>query len=104
MALKDFRYHQTSDTDLNKVQDNLGTFLNQLDRRLLSGLILEKAELKSAHTVNVPHMLGRAYQGWIILDQDGSAIIWRDAGSIADKTRFLPLKSSADVNVKIWVF
>lgn len=104
MALKDFKFIQAESAELNRVQDNLGTFLNQLDRRLLSGLIVEGVALKSANTVEVAHRLGRAYQGWIILDQDGSAIIWRDAGSASDKTRFLPLKSSANVNVNIWVF
>ena len=104
MALKDFKTIQSKDPDLNKVQDNIKFYLDQFNSRLLNGLIVEAVELDAAATVEVSHKLGRAYQGWIILDQNGSAIIWRDAGSSSDKTKFLPLKTSADVTVNIWVF
>lgn len=104
MALKEFKQLQSKDIDLNKVQDNVRQYLGQLSGKLLSGNILEGIALDSASTVDVPHMLGRSYQGWIILDQDGSAIIWRDSGATSDGTKFLPLKTSANVTVNIWVF
>lgn len=104
MALKEFKYIQTGSTELNKVQDNVRNYLSQLNKLLLSGNIISGVSLDAASTVEVPHKLGRAFEGWIILDQDGSAIIWRDASASSDNTKFLPLKTSADVVVNLWVF
>lgn len=104
MALKEFKIIQAEDKDLNKVQENVRLYVNQLNDRILDGVLLKRIDLNAASTVDIPHKLSRAFQGWQILDQDGSAIIWRDAGSSSDRAKFLPLKTSADVTVDIWVF
>jgi hypothetical protein len=104
MALTDLKLIQANLPEVNKLQENVKNFVAQLNGQLLSGNILSSIALDAAATVDVPHQLGRAYQGWIVLDQDGSAIIWRDASSTSDRAKFLPLKTSADVTINLWVF
>lgn len=104
MALKAFKKLELQDREQTKLQDNVAEFLNQLPKTLLDGVILENIALASASTALVAHKLGRSFQGWIVLDQDGSAIVWRDSASTADNAKFLPLKTSAGVNVKLWVY
>lgn len=112
MALKDFKTIESSDLELMKVQENLLTYFRQLNPVTLSGLYLKTIQSSGSaiditigtSTTNVPHGLGRQFQGWHLLDLQGDARVWRDTTSTADGTRFLPLKASTSVKVSLWVF
>jgi hypothetical protein len=52
-------------------------------------------------TVKVPHQLGRIPTGWLIIDRNANAVVWRDTSATND---YLPLKASATVTVDIQVW
>lgn len=64
------------------------------------GLLLKDVALSSGDNV-INHMLQRNQQGWIIIDQDASAEIYRSQ-PLNDLT--LTLNSSDTVNISLWVF
>lgn len=108
MALKDIKYVQTVSPELNKVQDNVRNYLLQLNKFTLSGNLLEKIDgdpiVIDTTTTLVPHGLGRRIVGWHLVDIQGDARVWRDTTSTANDELFLPLKASASVTIKLWVF
>lgn len=66
---------------------------------LLQGRLLEDVEITTG-TAKVAHGLGRRPRGWLIVDQDASATIWRTEWD----DKFIGFDASATVLVKIWVF
>ena len=60
--------------------------------------------LDATKTVLVPHKLEREYQGWHVVWQDADATIYEDLNSNVGREQFLPLKCSANVNVRLLVF
>lgn len=110
MSLKDFKKIDFPDTDLSKLQENIRQFVSQLDYNLLSGNLLE-TKLNSqdpivigTSTTLVSHGLGRAFRGYILTDIQGDARVWRDATVTTNLDKFIPLKASSSVTVKLWVF
>jgi hypothetical protein len=103
MALKAFKKVDFKDKDISKFQSNVQEFLGQFNTVLNNGLILENLSVGTT-TVDIPHLLGRSYQGWHLLDIDADARVWRDSTSSANSSKFLPLKASASATIKIWVF
>lgn len=71
-----------------------------LENPLNSVFVLEDVNLVSGNNL-INHKLGRRQQGWILLDINGAATIYRNA-PFNDKT--LTLNSSATVTVKLGVF
>lgn len=51
-------------------------------------------------TVTINHGLGSVPLGWIVLDQDADANIWKTSSD--DKT--ITFDSSATVTIKVWIF
>jgi hypothetical protein len=60
--------------------------------------------LLSLETNFVKHKLGRAVEGWHVVWQDRPANIYEDVNDGSDRTIYLPLKCTADVNVRLLVF
>ena len=102
---------------LSKRVDALSQELSMRERSHLSGRFIDKhlgtgadIALVSAAGINlIPHGLGRAYQGWYVVGQDASSIIWNAtdaeiATNSIDTKVHLPLECSADVSVKLVVF
>ena len=73
------------------------------DLAILDGVLISDQAITTAVT-SVPHTLGRAYRGWIVVDKQGDARVWRSTASTADVTKFLALDCSANVTVSLWVF
>ncbi len=91
----------TGDKDLALLQTRWAQQLNPLLRAPMSkGFILQGVELINGTTV-VNHLLSRKLQGWYVVDQDASAIIYRSAPK-NDLT--LTLTSNAAVTVDLFVF
>lgn len=112
MAIKDFQILDSPEKDLVKVQQNLTKYFNQLNQTVLDGRFLETINQSGREiditigtsTTLVPHGLGRKLQGWSVFDIHGSATVWRDTTSGSDPSKFLALKASGSVTIKLWVF
>jgi hypothetical protein len=95
----------TSDRVLEDMQNQIeNTFTPFTSAAILDGILYENKTLTAAVENLLEHGLGRAYRGWIITDQDQACHIYRYTSSTADAKKFLPLVSTATVNVGIWVF
>lgn len=112
MALKDLPQFKMESQEVQNLQDNVFKYVKQLNPVVLDGIFLEKIVSNGTlvdiviqtTTTLVPHGLGRKIQGWQIVDTLSDSRIWRDATSTADMTKFLPLKASSPVTIKLWVF
>lgn len=94
-------YFQSLEPSLNLLQTKYRSILNPvLAIPMLDGLQLTDVDLISGVTV-IPHRLARKMQGWIITDQNASAVIYRSQ-PLNDK--FLTLTSNAQVRVSLWVY
>jgi hypothetical protein len=94
-----------SDKTLNRIVFALERSLKSLvDVPYLRGNLLEGVALGSATTTLVSHKLGRKIRGWWVCDGTASATIYRDTSSTADLATHLPLFSSAETTVSLWVF
>lgn len=67
---------------------------------LVNGQLLTGQALINGVTV-VNHLLSRQMQGWIIVDQDAAANIYRSAPL---NTQTLTLTSNAATTIALWVF
>lgn len=103
VAIKEFKRIDTESRELNKIQDNIKEWCNQVNKTFNDGIILDEASVGTT-TVLIEHKLGRMIQGWGIVDINADARVWRDATSTADLTRFLPLKASASATIKLYVY
>lgn len=103
MALKAFKKIDFKDKDSSRLQENIQSYLSQFNDVTLDGVVLTNVTVGTAIT-NIPHTLGREFQGWHLLDIQGDARVWRDTGSNSDSNKFLPLKASASVVVSLWVY
>ncbi len=114
-----FRKVNTSSEMLNRVQNAVADAVDPLLRiPILDGRIVDKETnsigqeidiILSTTPKNVEHKLGRAYQGWFLIDKDANVNVWVDppvAGvdPNVDRTKYLRLDASGSVIVKIWVF
>lgn len=103
MALKELKKIKLASDELSRLQDNIDSFGRQFNKVISDGIILKDIELETT-TVYVPHLLGRVYTGWQVIDLQGDARVWRDTTSTEDTSKFIPLKASATVTVNLWVF
>lgn len=110
---------QTGDEELNRVQDSFLPPINALikiptlDGRIIDTVTdsngIETALILTTSFQNIPHKLGRVFRGYQIIDQDADARIWRDPASPplpsnVGATKFVRLRASATVTVRLWVF
>jgi hypothetical protein len=65
------------------------------------GLLLKDIAITAAGPNVVNHRLGRKMQGWMIIDKDADASIYRSA-PLNNLT--ITLTSDADVTISLWVF
>lgn len=92
----------TSDPELNQVQDNLIRRVNPaLAAEILDGRLVTDVSVATSAT-NVNHGLGRAYQGWVIVDNNTDCRVW--SPSTGDTTKVIVLQSSAATTITLWVF
>jgi len=90
---------------LNRVQAELEAKLNPvLKANILNGVLVPAFALPAGTPVDINHGLGRAPQGWILVRNYASAIVWENPVSARDAVNILRLNSSADTTVALWVF
>lgn len=92
---------QTAIQELHLMQTRWASLINPLLRRPLNSSVQSDPILLSIGDNIINHRLGRKPQGWIIIDVDGDAQIYRSA-PFNDKT--LTLNSDAAVTIQLIVF
>lgn len=91
---------QTNNKDLLLLQTSWSTALSPLLKNpIANGILIETPLINGSNIIN--HRLGRKPQGYIIVDQDALASFFRSA-PFSELT--LALDSSANVNVRLYIF
>jgi len=92
----------TQDVQIQRVQDNILTAINDIKSNpFLGGVVVNNVALVSGNN-NVPHGLNRPYQGVLITKRSTGAVIFDF--DPADPRQFVGLNSSADCVVNLWVY
>lgn len=105
MSLVRFSPVIVKDKELGRVQGVLSEVLFPITNAQLIDGILTSSQNVTTSFQNLPHGLGRAPVGWLVIAPNASATIWEDAASSnPDVTKFLRVKASAAVTCKFWVF
>jgi len=106
--LKAFRKIRVKDQQLDDVQSNIANTLNPVLKSLIvDGVLVKDVNLVSG--VNrVSHTLARVPEGWLIVDRNATATIFKTipttaANTITDSST-ISLTSSGTVRVSIWFF
>jgi hypothetical protein len=102
MAFRAFKKLAQTTFEAAKAQDNNRQFNDQFKNNpLLDGVRLQNITIGTgASGTQIAHKLERKPLGYIIIRQNADARIWW----LSWNDRFLVLRSSASVNVDIWVF
>ncbi len=104
MSLEVTPYRRVNDLDvkLDQVQDAVSDSLNSIaPKQILAGHILN-VNFSGAGAKLITHGLGRNIIGWIVIDKDAVADVYRTNKD--NPKSFLNLTASAAVNLKLWVF
>lgn len=111
--IKGFKKFNTNDFNTDQVYKSTQDVLSQLrDNIILNGRIVNEirdginTDLIQLSTTpkSIDHKLDRKIQGYIIVYQDASAIIYQPTVVNEDLTKNFTLTASASVKAKIWVF
>lgn len=106
--LKAFRKIRVSDQVLDSVQTNIANTLSPV----LKSLIVDGVLVKGIELINgvnrISHTLGRLPEGWVIVDRNSAATVFKTvptsaANTITDSST-ISLTSSGAVIVSIWFF
>ena len=109
MVIEPYITHQPkvgseAEYDLAVIQDNVSRVFDVLtDQPILDGNMLSDIALTTA-TSEVAHKLDRDYVGWMVVDNVGNAVVYRDDTTTTDKTKFISMTASATTTIKLWVF
>lgn len=99
MRLDTFKRLFIGDSTLSRFQDNVTSWAAQLEPcPFLIGVSIETT-INTTDTV-INHKLQKKPEGFIVLDQNANAVIWK----ITSTDQTITLRASASVSVKIWVF
>lgn len=84
------------------MQDNIERAFRQVvTKEILDGRLIQDVVITTA-SVAVSHGLGRTLVGWVVVDKNANADVWRVGTANADT--LLTLDASATVTVDLWVF
>lgn len=101
MELKPYKKLTGLEINLSKSVQYTEEWIQQLSStQFLVGNTLEGTLTSAIAGISFDHKLGKQPLGWLLLDQDDSASIWRISWD--DKT--ITFGSTATVGVKIWIF
>lgn len=94
---------RTTNSELNRIQENVATGLNFIQLSPLTGSIsrIENIVLETGIPQDVAHKLGRQPQGWIITDANGPASVFRSGPM---NTLTVTLEASANVTISVLFF
>lgn len=100
-----FKKVQTTDKDVNKLQENIGLVLEPvLQSSIIDGVLLRNLALSSSSTTLIEHKLGRKPLGWVLVRKRAQSDVWDTQDSNELQSSTLALNCSSDVTVDLWVF
>jgi hypothetical protein len=95
---------QIADPDVSRFQQTVVERVNTISGiAFLDGAMLQSVSLKVGDN-QIPHKLGRAYNGYEILRMRKAASAIFDNSDDASMTKYLTLNSSVACTVDVWVF
>lgn len=96
----------SSQRDIQEVENSVLRVFNSLyNNPLLNGLTIIKNQVFIAGTdLTVTHKLGRAINGFIVVNLNGAAIIYQSSSKNIAPTSFVILKSNVNVTADILFF
>lgn len=101
--LKSMKKIQSPDRVMNTIQDNVETALRPLlTNPLLDGTLIEGVSIVTGTPKTIEHGLGRAARGWFVISPQAEASVWETSSALPTKT--LILNSSANIDLKLWVY
>lgn len=104
MTLKALRLDQSKDPELRKFAEHVQTALIPVFRSdILDGRLVEDVAFPLAAPVLVPHGLGRAYKGYILVRGPGGVTVG-ESGANPDSSLFISLEASNQAVASLWVF
>ncbi len=99
MELKPYKKLTGLEYNLSKTVQFTEEFNKQfINNPFLVGNVFNATITSATATIN--HGLGANPIGWLILDQDADANVWK----VSSDEKSIILDSSATVNIKIWIF
>lgn len=99
MELKPYKKLTGLEYNLSKTVQFTEEFNKQfINNPFLVGNVFNATITTATATIN--HGLGVNPLGWLILDQDADARVWK----VSSDEKSIILDSSATVNIKIWIF
>lgn len=100
MVIEKFTKTNFKDFVTSKLQQNLEKFFLQLYLvPFLKGTYLKDIQITTT-SQSFKHGLSSVPQGFIVLDKQANAVIWRNTASEG----FISLQSDNDVTASVWVF
>jgi len=103
--LRSLKKMNTSNPELNKVQDNIAEVITNLTSNpILSGVLVENIVLTFGSTTTVNHGLGRKVRGWIITAKNNAVDVYALDANQVYPTKQLILSTSATATISLWVF
>jgi len=98
--MKNFLKIFTSDTQLQRLQDNVSNAISEIIRiPLLDGRLVTQTFPASVSTT-IEHKLQRDPLGWIVVGKNAAADMWE----ISKDSRFIALQTDQDVTITFWIF
>lgn len=100
--MKSFQTINSSDYDLQKLQDNTAKAFKPLtDCPLLDGVLIESVSLTSGRDNMISHTLGRVPRLWIVAKKDQNSTVWEKTSPAPSS--LLNLWCSTSCTVNLWV-
>lgn len=88
------------DREVTALQDNLVLVVNQISKKtLIDGVHIKDVALVTGSN-RINQTLGRQPEGWVVVDRDGTATVYRTAWD----ANTITLVSSGTTTISIWVF
>lgn len=102
--LQPYQPLKQQDENLARMQQRVKSAFDRVTPMvILDGVLVQNVSLSSAAATLVKHGLGRAAVGWIVVDIQGAATVYRvRQGTIPADV--LPLQASSNVVCSLWVF
>lgn len=99
MKLDTFKRLFIDDSTISRFQDNVTNWAAQIELcPFLKGVQIDET-INTTDTV-INHKLQKEPEGFLVIDQDANANIWR----VSSDSQTITLRASASVSAKIWVF
>lgn len=103
MTIKAFKRPGQLTTENVLLAANIEDFTRPLVANpVLDGRLITQIQVLSTAPKKIPHLLNRAWVGWIVTNQNANSNVW--VSSNTDNDKFITLSSSANVTIDIYIF